>query len=155
MKLEAVHHLEDSRDPHALEKFLQLASTAPSDGLLLQHLIDALSKFPGDPRAAESLLQVARGRESTPSSGSRPPAGCCPEGSPGDRGPGRVSTHRIPSPFDREKAIGGLRAATGRDLGYTSGADPAKDRQAAVRWRELWEKGKGRIKWRENLQKFE
>jgi hypothetical protein len=154
LKIEAIHHLEGTKDPHALEKFVELASQAPADSQVLGHLIEAISKFAGVPRAAEGLVQVASRTDIDSQLRLEAGTGLLNLRDPRSIGV-LVSLLDAPEEFVREKAARQLREATGKDLGYVPGGDPAKNRAAASAWHAFWEKGKDRLKWRENLKRFE
>ncbi len=154
-RIEAIHHLEDTRDPHALEKFLGLIRVTPSESPVLEHLIGALVKG-AQPRAADALLEVARREDLAADlrikAGEAVLALHDPRGIPVLLAV--LSTPDAPE-FYREEALRSLREATGKDFKYGAAKDEAARREAIGRWKAWWEEGKEKIRWHENLKKFQ
>jgi zinc/manganese transport system permease protein len=154
-RIEAIHHLMETGDPHAVDRFIELTRTTPSESPVLEHLMGALGKS-RDLRAVEPLLEIARRPDLDPALGVEAGAAVLALRDP--RGLGvLVSILADPEapPFAREKARRRLQEATGLDLGSGPDGRPVADREAAAGWEAWWKENEAWVRWRENLKKFQ
>jgi zinc/manganese transport system permease protein len=154
-QIEAIHHLEDARDPHALEKFIHMARVAPPESPVLEHLIEALARS-ANPLAVDALLDVAGKKDLDPDLLIKTGTAILDLHDP--RGiPVLIAVLAAPDApeFHRAEALRVLQRFTGRDAGLAGAKDEAARRAALERWRAWWEGGKEKIRWRENLKKFQ
>ncbi len=154
-QIEAIHHLMDTGDPHALEKFLEMLPATPCESPVFEHLIGGLERL-GDAKATDSLLQISERPDLDSLLKVRAASAvlCLRD----HRGLGvliSILTDREEPLFSREEAFRSLRQYTGRDFGYLPGREDEENRNAIQKWETWWEGGKNWIYWRENLKRFQ
>jgi len=154
-KIEAIHHLMETGDPHALEKFLEILPATPCESLVLEHLIGGIERFQS-PQAAAALLEATGLPDLDPLLKVRAARAVLCLRDP--RGLGilvSVLADEEQPLFCREEAFRDLQEATGGDFGYRPEGEEEENREAIERWKAWWEEGKDSIRWRENLKKFQ
>lgn len=152
LQLEAIHHLAEGRDPHAIPELLSLLKRTRSDRVF-EHIVRALPAFRDrstvpsllelaqndldpflevdlaeailklkDPRGIPLLIQVLEGAEAV---------------------------------LARKKALELLQKDTGETFGYRPEGPIAENRPALQRWRAWWQSRGNHLVWHELKGRFE
>lgn len=153
-QIEAVHHLAELKDPHAVEPLVKALEATGSDRLA-EHIILALSEM-GEPAAAAlpALEQAAR-RGDDPFLRLEAARALLRLGSPAGFGQ-LAALLDDEAPALLEQKVGALLKETaGQDFGIGKAVDEAGRAEAKARF-EKWLAAKGqRLRWRQDLRRFE
>jgi hypothetical protein len=151
-QIDALHHVHDHPDPHLLTAVLEVLKTAESDRVV-EHAVQAVTVFQ-DQAAIPALRRVAATRRD-PFLRVEIARAIFELGSPAGIPILLALLEEEPPVVVRQEAIGLLDRFTGRTLGYDPQAGAAQNREALLRWRQLWQESGHRLRWRKQTRRFE
>lgn len=151
-QLEAIHHLAEERDPHAVPALLVLLRATRSDRVI-EHLVRALPAF-GDPSVVPTLLELAE-RDLDPFLEIE-----LAEAALRLKNQGGIPIligllGRDENLLARNKALALLKEVTGQNLGYRIEAPDQQNEEALLRWKAWWGQRGGKLTWHEQRGRFE
>ena len=153
-QIEAIHHLEKTKDPHAVALLKDALANARSERVI-EHVLEVLPEF-GDPaREAAPAILAFTSSTSDPFLKVDAANALLQMKDPSGLSVLRALVEEGPPLYVEQKAGELLKQAIGRDFGLGASTDDrARDRARAELGRWLDERS-GRIRWRPDLQRFE
>lgn len=151
-QLEALNHLAERRDAHAVPEILELLRNTSSDRLI-EHIAHVLPSFQ-DQSAAPILLEMSR-RDYDPFL-KVALARAILELKERSGIPVLIDILESDAPeLARGEAVELLRNLSGKDFGYRPQRGAAENREAIEGWHSWWAAHGSHLKWREQTRRFE
>jgi zinc/manganese transport system permease protein len=153
-RIEAVHHLAELQDPHAIQPLVDALSRSASDRLS-EHIVQVLPKFGAEAQAAVPALDDLARREADPFLRLEAVAAILHLKDPRGFTALAELLEDEPPLFVEQQAGELLQEAAGDDFGIGRSTAPAERAQAAARLRR-WLAAEGeRLRFRPELRRFE